>query len=64
MFQLAQLQEEFRRMNAENQKLKEMLTHVSSNYNALQIQLITLMQHQQNNQRADPTEHEVINYSQ
>ncbi|GMI93296.1 hypothetical protein like AT1G62300 [Hibiscus trionum] len=42
--ELAQLQVELKRMNAENQKLKDMLSHVSNNYTALQMHLVTLMQ--------------------
>ncbi|KAK8496677.1 hypothetical protein V6N13_062841 [Hibiscus sabdariffa] len=43
-FQRAQLQVELKRMNAENQKLKDMVSNVSNNYNALQTHLATLMQ--------------------
>ncbi|KAG4177967.1 hypothetical protein ERO13_A10G012000v2 [Gossypium hirsutum] len=45
--ELAQLQDELKRMNAENQKLKDMLSHVSNNYSALHMHLVTLMQQQQ-----------------
>ncbi|MED6208367.1 WRKY Transcription Factor [Stylosanthes scabra] len=45
--ELAVLQVELERMNAENQKLKEMLNHVTGNYTALQMHLVTLMQQQQ-----------------
>ncbi|CAL0309093.1 unnamed protein product [Lupinus luteus] len=44
--ELAQLQVELQHMNSENQKLKEMLNHVSFNYKALQMHLVTLMQQQ------------------
>lgn len=57
--QLAQLQVELQRMNAENKKLKEMLSHVSGNYTALQMHLVALMQ---KNQHTENTENEVINY--
>nr|ACI90292.1 WRKY transcription factor [Picrorhiza kurrooa] len=50
--ELAQLQVELERMNAENQRLKEMLTQVTNNYTALQMHLVTLMQQQQ--------EHEIL----
>ncbi|XP_007026134.2 PREDICTED: probable WRKY transcription factor 31 [Theobroma cacao] len=57
--ELAQLHVELQRMNAENQKLRDMLSHVSNNYSALQMHLVTLMQ-QQRNQGAESTqEHEV-----
>ncbi|KAK8524318.1 hypothetical protein V6N13_015347 [Hibiscus sabdariffa] len=46
--ELAQLQVELKRMNAENQKLKDMLSHVSNNYTALQMHLVNLMQQQRN----------------
>ncbi|TKY53991.1 WRKY transcription factor 6 [Spatholobus suberectus] len=57
--ELAQLQEDLRRMNEENQKLKEMLSHVTSNYANLQMHLAALLQQQQN-QRAESTEQEVV----
>lgn len=47
-------------MNVENQRLKDMLSHVSSNYTALHMHLAALMQQQQI-QRTQSTEHEVIN---
>ncbi|MBA0811208.1 hypothetical protein Gohar_003132 [Gossypium harknessii] len=45
--EVAQLQVELKRMNAENQKLKDMVNDVSNNYSALQMHLITLMQQHQ-----------------
>lgn len=61
MLQLVQLQVELERMNGENQRLRGMLSHVSTNYASLQMHLVTLMQQQQNS-RADSTqEQEVIN---
>ncbi|KAL0321118.1 UNVERIFIED_CONTAM: WRKY transcription factor 6 [Sesamum radiatum] len=45
--ELGQLQVELERMNAENLRLRGMLTQVSNNYTALQMQLVTLMQQQQ-----------------
>lgn len=53
------MQEDLRRMNAENQKLREMLSHVSSNYTNLQMHLVSLMQQQQN-ERIESTEHELV----
>ncbi|XP_076941815.1 WRKY transcription factor 6-like [Bidens hawaiensis] len=44
---LAKMQNELQRMNMENMKLKEMYLHVSNNYNALQMELVTLMQQQE-----------------
>ncbi|KAK8575438.1 hypothetical protein V6N13_033325 [Hibiscus sabdariffa] len=44
--QVAQLQVELKRVNAENQKLKDMVSNVSNNYSALQLHLATLVQHQ------------------
>ncbi|XP_054778749.1 WRKY transcription factor 6-like [Prosopis cineraria] len=46
-------------MNAENLKLKDMLSHVSSNYAALQMHLVALTQQQQI-QRTQSTGHEVV----
>ncbi|KAI4295932.1 hypothetical protein L6164_035925 [Bauhinia variegata] len=56
---VAELQDELQRMNTENQKLKDMLSHVSSNYTTLQIHLVSLMQQQQN-QRPESKEQEVV----
>lgn len=52
-------------MNAENQRLRDMLSQVTNNYSALQMHLVALMQQQQQNHRAEsPQEHDqVINYS-
>ncbi|XWS36781.1 hypothetical protein CRYUN_Cryun20dG0115400 [Craigia yunnanensis] len=44
--ELAVLQAELGRMNAENQRLRNMLSQVSSNYNTVQMHLVTLMQQQ------------------
>ncbi|KAL2339213.1 hypothetical protein Fmac_013659 [Flemingia macrophylla] len=48
--ELAQLKEDLGRMNSENQKLKEMLSHVSSNYANLQTQVTALLQQQRTEQ--------------
>nr|UVI62184.1 WRKY transcription factor [Rehmannia glutinosa] len=48
--EVGQLQVELERMKAENQRLRGMLAQVSNNYTAMQMQLVTLMQHQQNSQ--------------
>ncbi|KAK9681522.1 hypothetical protein RND81_10G008200 [Saponaria officinalis] len=45
--ELAVLQVELQRVNVENQKLKNMLSQVSQNYNSLQMHLVSLMQQQQ-----------------
>lgn len=51
-------------MNAENHKLRDMLSHVSNNYSSLQMHLLTLMQQQQQNQASEPAhEREVIKFS-
>ncbi|GFP90189.1 WRKY transcription factor 6 [Phtheirospermum japonicum] len=55
--EVAQLQVELERMNAENQRLRGMLTQVKSNYSALQMHLVTLMQKQQN---YSTQEHEIV----
>ncbi|KAJ0568777.1 putative transcription factor WRKY family [Helianthus annuus] len=47
---LAKMQNELQKMNMENLKLKEMYIEVSNNYNALQMELVTLMQQQQQQQ--------------
>ncbi|WCJ20205.1 WRKY family transcription factor [Euphorbia peplus] len=48
--QLVQLQSELQRMNTENLKLRDMLSQVNNNYNALQMHLVALMQGAQNDQ--------------
>ncbi|KAL0442957.1 UNVERIFIED_CONTAM: WRKY transcription factor 6 [Sesamum latifolium] len=58
--ELAQLQVELERMNAENQRLRGMLTQVSNNYSALQMHLVTLMQQQQNSRTDSTQEQEVV----
>ncbi|EEF43831.1 probable WRKY transcription factor 31 [Ricinus communis] len=61
-FELAQLQIDLQRMNNENQRLRDMLTQVTNNYNALQMHLVALMQQQQQqNHGPEAThEHEVV----
>ncbi|KAL5840393.1 hypothetical protein ACOSQ4_013001 [Xanthoceras sorbifolium] len=54
--ELAQLQVELQQMNSENQKLREMLGQVTSNYNALQMHLVALMQQQQNHREQEIVE--------
>ncbi|XP_068321667.1 probable WRKY transcription factor 31 [Pyrus communis] len=53
--ELAQLQVEVQRMNAENQRLKEMLGQVTNNYSALQMHLAAVVQ-QQNHTTAAPAD--------
>ncbi|KAL4368384.1 hypothetical protein GQ457_05G005010 [Hibiscus cannabinus] len=48
--ELAVLQVELERMNTENQRLREMLSQVTANYNTVQKHLVTLMQQQQQQQ--------------
>ncbi|KAK3021736.1 hypothetical protein RJ639_046082 [Escallonia herrerae] len=57
--ELAQLQVELERMNAENQRLKGMLSQVSNNYSALQMHIVALMQQQQNSRTDSTREHEI-----
>ncbi|KAG1346867.1 putative WRKY transcription factor 31 [Cocos nucifera] len=56
--ELAAMQAELGRMNQENQRLKNMLGHVTNNYNSLQMQFITLMQ-ERNRRNGSPQSHEV-----
>ncbi|XP_044495409.1 probable WRKY transcription factor 31 [Mangifera indica] len=60
--ELVQLQGELQHMNAENQRLRDMLSQVTSNYNALEMHLVALMQQQQQqNQRAESIQdHEIV----
>ncbi|XVF26073.1 hypothetical protein REPUB_Repub13aG0268600 [Reevesia pubescens] len=57
--ELAKLHVELKVMNAENQKLKDMLSHVSNNYSALEMHLVTLMQQQRNRGSETTQEHEI-----
>ncbi|KAH1055649.1 hypothetical protein J1N35_033714 [Gossypium stocksii] len=56
--EVAQLQVELKRMNAENQKLKDMVNDVSNNYSALQMHLVTLMQQHQRHEINEVKEQE------
>ncbi|KAH9797955.1 putative WRKY transcription factor 31 [Citrus sinensis] len=60
--ELTQLQVELQQMNTENQRLRDMLSQVTNNYNALQMHIIALMQQQQENRRAPESNqaHEVV----
>ena len=42
-FQLVAVKAELERLMSENQRLKEMLNQVTTNYNALQVHLVTHM---------------------
>uniref|UniRef100_A0A1J3K8Y5 WRKY transcription factor 6 n=1 Tax=Noccaea caerulescens TaxID=107243 RepID=A0A1J3K8Y5_NOCCA len=48
--ELVKLQDELKKMTTENQKLKELLAQVSSNYTSLHMHLVSLMQQQQQQQ--------------
>ncbi|OMO66554.1 DNA-binding WRKY [Corchorus capsularis] len=58
--ELAVLQAELERMNAENQRLREMLSQVTSNYNAVQMHLVSLMQQQRDAKAEKAEEHDQI----
>ncbi|KAE8664460.1 WRKY transcription factor 6 [Hibiscus syriacus] len=58
--ELAQLQVELKFMNAENQKLKDMLSHVNNNYTALQMHLVGLMQQQRNRETETTQEQQQV----
>ncbi|PSS24818.1 WRKY transcription factor, partial [Actinidia chinensis var. chinensis] len=59
--ELAVLQVELERMNAENQRLRGMLSQVSNNYSTLQLHLMTIMQQQQQSSRAESThQHQIV----
>ncbi|XWS12865.1 hypothetical protein CRYUN_Cryun37aG0127200 [Craigia yunnanensis] len=57
--ELAQLQAELKRITGENQKLRDMISHVSNNYSALQMHLMTLMQQQKNPEAESNQEAEI-----
>ncbi|KAL9269839.1 WRKY transcription factor 6-like protein [Drosera capensis] len=48
--QVAMLRTELQKLNAENQRLRGMLSHVSNSYSSLQLQLAALIQQKQNKQ--------------
>nr|WGV38210.1 WRKY [Loropetalum chinense var. rubrum] len=50
---LAVLQAELERMNMENQRLRDMLNHVTGNYHALQMHMVTLMQDHQKTEKTE-----------
>ncbi|KAJ9170055.1 hypothetical protein P3X46_018191 [Hevea brasiliensis] len=54
--ELVVLQAELERMKVENLRLRDMINQVTSNYNALQMHLVTIMQHQK--PRENNEEHE------
>lgn len=58
--ELAALQAELERMNAENQRLKNMLSQVSHDYSNLQVHFVSLMQQQQHQKGESTQSHEVI----
>uniref|UniRef100_A0A803M1T5 WRKY domain-containing protein n=1 Tax=Chenopodium quinoa TaxID=63459 RepID=A0A803M1T5_CHEQI len=60
--ELVLLQAELQRMNTENQKLKSMLNQMSNSYNSLQLHLVNVMQHQQqqNLRKGENSQHEAI----
>ncbi|GAB4830831.1 hypothetical protein Ancab_004859 [Ancistrocladus abbreviatus] len=55
-YELAILQAELQRMNAENQRLKGMLTQVSNNYTTLQMHLVSLTQQKHRAESAQENE--------
>nr|XP_011463437.1 PREDICTED: probable WRKY transcription factor 31 [Fragaria vesca subsp. vesca] len=57
--ELAVLQAELERMNSENQRLRGMLSQVTTNYNALQVHLLSLMQNQKADNGAEVEEKKV-----
>lgn len=58
--EMAQLQIELKKMNTENQRLRDMLSQVTTNYNTLQMHLVTLMQQQQQNARPEHSENQKV----
>ncbi|CAI9760261.1 unnamed protein product [Fraxinus pennsylvanica] len=58
--ELAELQVELERMQAENHKLKGMLTTVTNNYSTLQMHLATLMQQQKNSKTESSQENQTV----
>ncbi|XP_073133497.1 WRKY transcription factor 6-like [Henckelia pumila] len=56
-YEVAQLHVELERMNAENQRLRGMLTQISNSYTGLQMHLAELMQHQRNSTTPSSQEH-------
>ncbi|XP_058210632.1 probable WRKY transcription factor 31 isoform X1 [Rhododendron vialii] len=59
--ELAVVQAELERMNVENQRLRDALNQVTSNYSTLQMHLITLTQHQNHRNRDQKPENNSAN---
>ncbi|KAG6392352.1 hypothetical protein SASPL_146569 [Salvia splendens] len=59
--ELAQLQAELERMNVENQRLRGMLSQVSSNHASLKMHLMTMMQQKASTQEQEITEERKAN---
>jgi hypothetical protein len=57
--QLALAKSEIGRLNEENKQLKNMLTRVTTNYNSLQMHVLTLMQHRNSHRGLGAPGHEV-----
>lgn len=56
----AQLQEELKKMKIENQRLREMLSQATNNFNSLQMQLVAVMRQQE--QRNSSQDHILVIY--
>lgn len=54
----AQLQEELKKMKIENQRLREMLSQATNNFNSLQMQLVAVMRQQ--DQRNSSQDHLLV----
>jgi len=54
----AQLQEELKKMKIENQRLRDMLSQATTNFNALQMQLVAVMRQQE--QRNSSQDHLLV----
>lgn len=54
----AQLQEELKKMKIENQRLRDMLSQATNNFNSLQMQLVAVMKQQE--QRNSSQDHLLV----
>lgn len=54
----AQLQEELKKMKIENQRLRDMLSQATTNFNVLQMQLVAVMRQQE--QRNSSQDHLLV----
>lgn len=56
----AQLKEELKKVSEENQRLKEMLSQTTNDFNSLQMQLVSVMRQQEDHHHLVINQHSII----